>query len=221
MYKWNFNVIIPYIEPLFEGLLLTVWISLVSIIIGTILGIILVIARKSQTTIVRLPAILFIEVFLAAPVLVLLVWTYYCLPLLINVRLSGFATVVLVFSLSLSAFIAETLRSGIDAIPEGQIDAAASLQLSKIQIYRYIIFPQALRLMLPALLTQYLTLIKLSTLASVIAVYELLHTANNIVSRVYRPLEVYTVVALMFIAFILPLNLIIRQIEKRWSKKLG
>lgn len=218
MYNWNFHSIEPFIIPLFRGLLTTLWISFASISIGTAFGILLVMARKAYIKIIKYPAIIFIEIFLAIPVLVLLIWVYYCLPLILDVQLSGSATAVLTFSCSLAAFVAETMRSGIDAIPTGQIEAALSLQLSKIKVYRFIVLPQAFRLMLPALLTQYITCLKLTTLASIVAVYELLHTANNIVSRSYRPLEMYTIVAFIFILVILPINLVIRRIEKRWGK---
>lgn len=221
MYNWNFQSIEPYTIPLLKGLMVTLWISFVSIVIGTVVGIPLAIARKTTAIVLKYPAMVFIEIFLAMPVFVLLIWAYYCLPLLLNIRLSAVITAILVFSCSLAAFVAETMRSGIEAIPKGQIEAGLSLQLSRIQIYRFIVLPQAFRLMLPALLTQYLTCLKLSTLASVIAVYELLHTADNIVSRTYRPLEVYTIVAFIFVLVILPINFLIRNLEKKWGQKSG
>lgn len=219
MYTWDFHTLKVYTGPLLGGLLTTLWISSISIFCGTIIGILLAVARKTRTRIIRYPAIVFIELFLAMPVLVLLIWAHYCLPLLVNLRISASTTAVLVFSLSLAAFVAETMRSGIEAIPNGQVEAGLSLQLSSIQVYKFIVLPQAFRLMLPALLTQYLTCLKLSTLASVIAVYELLHTANNIALQTYRPLEVYTVVALMFVLVILPINLTIRKLEKIWGQR--
>lgn len=214
MYDWDFNFIVAYIPSLLNGLKITLFISALSIIFGTILGVFLGIARKSKIFILSICSTIFIEIFLALPVLVLLIWVYYCLPLFIGINLNETTTAVLSFTLSLAAFIAETVRSGINSIPQGQIEAGLTLQLSKIQVYRFIILPQAIRLMLPALLTQYLTTIKLTTLASVIAVYELLHTSNNIVSLTYRPLEVYTVVAIIFLIVIIPINLFVRRIEK-------
>jgi len=221
MYKWDFSVLGPYALPLLRGLGITFWISFASVLAGTVMGLSLAICRRSRFWVLRGCAAAFIEVFLAMPVLVLLIWAYYCLPLLLDVSLSGMTTAILVFSLSLAAFVAETLRSGIDAIPVGQIEAAMSLRLSKPDVYRFIVLPQAFRIVLPALLTQYLTCLKLSSLAAVIAVYELLHTADGIALATYRPLEIYTVVAGMFLVVILPINMAVRAIESRWGKRVS
>jgi polar amino acid transport system permease protein len=221
MYDWDFNAIQSYIWPLMRGMITTLWISGVSVIFGSALGILLVASRKSSIKLLRYPVVIFIEIFLAMPVLVLLIWAYYCLPLILHIKFSAITTAIIVFSCSLSAFVAETMRSGFEAIPRGQIEAALSLKLSRVQTYLYIVLPQAFRLMLPALLTQYLTCFKLSTLASVIAVYEIMHTADNVVSRTYRPLEVYTIVALIFVLVVLPINLLIRKLESQWGRKSG
>ena len=143
MYNWNFRPIEPYTIPLLKGLLVTLWISFVSIVLGTVIGIFLAAVRKAPTKFIRYPAIVFIEVFLAMPILVLLIWVYYCLSLSLNIKLSAMTTTILVFSCSLSAFIAETLKLGVEAVPKGQIEAGLSLQLSKFNIYRFIILPQA------------------------------------------------------------------------------
>jgi polar amino acid transport system permease protein len=201
-----------------RGLWTTIYISAASIVLGTIAGALLAVLRRAHTPLPRALAKGFIEILLALPVLVLLVWAYYCLPLILPIRLSPEVTAIIVLSLSLSAFAAETIRSGIEAIPRGQIEAAEAFRLSRYTIYRYIVFPQALRLILPALVSQFVTCIKLSTMASVIAVYEVLHTANNIVSRTFRPLEIYTLLALLFVALILPTNLLARRLEDpRWK----
>jgi polar amino acid transport system permease protein len=218
MYDWDFNSIIKYLPALLKGAIITIQLSFLSILFGTILGLILSFTRYSRFLLARVTSKVIIEVFLALPVLVLLIWAYYCLPLL-GLKFNEFWTVIFVFSISLSAFIAETMRSGYDAIPSGQIEAAKTLLFSKIQIFRFIILPQGFRIILPALLTQYITTIKMTTLASVIAVYELLHTANNIAMQTYRSLEVYTVIAIFFLIIIIPINIFTRRIERKWIKK--
>lgn len=219
MYTWRFGVLLPYMGALGRGLLATLLISGASILVGSALGVILAVARRSAPRPLAVLTTGFTELFLAMPVLVLLVWSYYCLPLIAPVRLSAMMTTILVFTLSLSAFISEIVRAGIEAVPVGQIQAGLSLRLNRIGVYRFIVLPQALRAMLPALLTQYLTTLKLSTLASVIAVHELLHTAGSIVAHTYRPLEVYSAVAVVFIAVILPINILTRRLERRWGHR--
>jgi polar amino acid transport system permease protein len=217
MYEWDFTFLRQYTLPLLRGVSLTLRVSLLSIFIGTAIALPLVICRRSSSRILSFSSALIIEIFLAAPVLVLLVWMYYCLPLLLPIRLSPEVSAIIAFSLSLSAFVAETIRSGIEAIPRGHFDAAIAMRLSRYQTYRHIVLPQAFRIVLPAMLTQYLTCIKLSSLASVIGVYELLHTANNIALSTYRPLETYSIVAVLFVLIILPINMGVRAIERKWK----
>jgi polar amino acid transport system permease protein len=219
MYDWNFGIVKYYIPQLFSGLYITLTLSIQCILFGTLLGIFVSYFRFSETKIISIFCQAFIEIFLALPVLVLLIWVYYCLPL-IGIRLNSFLTTGIVFSLSLSAFVAETLRTGYESITEGQIEAAKTFLFTRFQIYRYIVFPQALKLVLPALLTQYITAIKLSTIASIIGLYEVLHMANDIVGVTYRPLEIYTILAFLFVVIIAPLNIIVRWLEK-YSKLLA
>lgn len=212
MYDWDFNVVYSYLPLLFRGLLVTFYISLFSIIFGTILGLLVSFYRYSRLRFISLFCKIYIEVFLALPVLIMLIWVYYCIPL-IGIKINQVTATLIVFVISLSAFVAETFRSGYESIPGGQIEAAKTFGFSRIEVYQYIVLPQAFTSVLPALLTQYLTAIKLTTLASVIGLYELLHVANDIVGMIYRPLELYSVVALLFLVIIIPLNIIIRKIE--------
>jgi len=116
-------------------------------------------------------------------------------------------------SINLAPFVSETLRAGLDSIPKGYTEAGIALGIPKRKIVRNILIPQVFSEMLPALITQYITLFKLSSLASVIAVNEILHTANNIISETYRPLEVFTVVALIYIVIVIPISKLSRQFE--------
>jgi polar amino acid transport system permease protein len=190
--------------------------SFISIIVGTIPGIFLALARNARNLVLRLFSRVFIEIFLAIPVLVLLIWLYFCLPILMpGLRLSGFWVAILGFSLSLSAFVAETVRAGIESIPPGQTEAALSMGMTRNQITWRIVLPQAIRIIIPPLMTQYITCIKLSSLASIIAVNELLHLSGLLIMETFRPLEVYTATAIAYMAIILPLNLLVRSFEKR------
>ena len=219
-YDWDFSIIWQYRLVFWQGAIWTVLVTAGSIFCGTLLGILLSVLRLARPWWLRVPAFLIIELLLALPVLVLLIWIYYCGPL-IGLRLSGFWTAVLALSLSLSAFVEEVIRGGLASVPPGSVEAGRVLGLSRFQTLRWIVLPQALRVMTPPLLGQYISCLKLSSLASVIAVYELLHSAQNLITTTYRPLEIYTAVAGAYVVLILPLSLVTRRIEASKSWKLS
>jgi polar amino acid transport system permease protein len=218
-YQWDFSLVMKYMPFLLKGAIVTIELTILTIVIGTLLGIIFAMLLRSKIVALRWFARVYVEVFLAIPVLVLLVWLYYCLPILLpRFTLDSFSTAVIGLTLSLTAFVAEIVRGGIDSVPFGQIEAGLTVGLSMKQVYRHIILPQALRTMTPPLLTQYITVLKLSSLASVIAVYELLHSGQTLITHTFRPLEVYTIVALIYVGMVWILIAIVRRIEalKGW-----
>lgn len=220
MYEWDFSIVWLHLDVFINGALITLALTFWSVIFGTVGGVLLGLGRLSRSRWIHFPAIGIIEVFLALPVLVLLVWIYFCAPML-GLSLSGFLTAVVSLSLSLSAFAAEVVRSGIAAIPSGQLEAGRALGMSRFQVLRKIVAPQALRIITPPMLGQYLTTLKMSSLASVIAVYELLHSAQNLISVTYRPLEVYTTIAIVYLIMILPISVLTRKLEARYAWKVN
>ena len=203
-YQWNFDIIWQFREAFLHGAVVTLELTAITIVLGSVVGVVLALARLSNHTWVRWPAIGVIELLRGLPLLVLLVWIYFCAPILLGIRITAFQTAIVAMSLNLSAFAAETFRAGIQAIPPGYIEAARSLGLSVGQTMYRVILPQATRAMLPALVGLYVTMLKLSSLASVIAVVELLHVTNTAISQTYRPLELYTAVAAVYLMLVLP-----------------
>jgi polar amino acid transport system permease protein len=212
---WNFSIISNSFMPLLLALSITIWISLASIGLGTFLGIALGITSLTTHRWIAWPAQAFIELFLALPTLVILVWLYYSLPAIVpGFILDGQLCAILGLGLSLSAFVADIIRSGINAVSPGEMEVAYCTGLSKIQAVRYILMPQVIQRSWLPLMGQYITTYKFSTLASVIAVPEILHTANAIIAQTYRPLEIYSIVAFLFTVTIIPLNLFLRRFQK-------
>ena len=212
---WNFVVMWNSLLPLCIAMLTTIWISIGTIALGTILGVLLGILSLTSNRFASRLAQAFIELFLALPALVILVWLYYSLPLIFpGFILSGDACAVLGLGLSLSAFVADIIRGGINAIPPGELEVAYCTGMSRLQAIRYILIPQVLQRSWLPLMGQYITAYKFSTLASVIAVPEILHTANAIIAQTYRPLEIYSIVAFMFVITIMPLNLLLRRFQR-------
>ena len=213
-YTWDFSVILNYKEAILKGVLMTLELTAVSLIAGTVLGLIVALVKISKHSIARAVGVLFVELFTSLPLLVLLIWLFYVLPILTGITISALITAMVGLSLNLAGFSAEIFRAGIMAIPRGQTEAAIMLGISKWKTLQQIVLPQAIRIILPPLSGRYIETIKLTSLASVIAVDELLHTGQNLISVSFRPLEVYTVIALIYLAIIIPLTLVLRRFEK-------
>jgi len=213
-YTWDFSIIFTYKEALLKGTLITLELTFFSIILGSIIGIIICLMKLSKNPLLKYPAIAFIEVFQDLPLLILLIWLFYALPPLFGVSISAFSTALIGLSLNLGAFSAEIFRAGIISIPKGQTESSTALGLTKYQTMKDIILPQAKKVIIPPLTGRYIETIKLTSLASIIAVDELLHSGQNLISVSYRPLEVYTVIAILYLAIIVPLTLVLKKLEK-------
>lgn len=166
--------------------------------------------------------VVFIDIVRAIPLLMLILLFYYGIPALLAATLfrlpirdvSAFTAVALAMALNLAAFIADVVRGATSAVARGDILAAQSLGMGTAVLWRRIILPQVTREVLPSINLLYITMLKLSTLGSVVGVYEVLHSADAIVQRTYRPLELYVTVTLLFILMVLPLAAYLRRLER-------
>ena len=219
MYQWNWNIIFRYKYIFLQGAATTLWLAFLVVVCGTVLGILIGLVRRSGVPFLPAIAKLYIIIFRAIPTLILLIWFYYVAPILIGIQFSPFNTALIALSISLSAFVAETFRAGVESIPQNQFESGITLGLSSTQTMIYIILPQAVRNMLPNLLGLYVTELKNTSLASVIAVDEILHKSNTISSVTYRPLEIYTTVAVIYLAIVIPLSFLAGLAEKRMARK--
>lgn len=212
-YAFDFSIIWQYREALMNGLVLTLQLSGVSIIFGTVGAIILGFMRASSNKLAAGASTLFIETIRGLPFVVLLIWIYFALPILIAVQIPAFEAAVIALTFTLAGFGAEIVRAGIESIPKGQIHAAQTLGLSQHAIYSRIILPQVARKELSPMIGWYLTTLKFSSLASIIALPELVHQSNNIILTTYRPLEVYTAVALIYLMLSIPFTYFSQRFE--------
>ena len=140
---------------------------------------------------------------------------YYGLPIVFGISIGAFLAGVISLSLSDSAFEAEIFRAGLQSIQLGQRDAAKSIGLNKLQEIRLIVFPQAIRIILPAIGNQFVYVLKMSSLVSIIGVADLTRKANELVVSVYRPLEIYSFLVLEYLVLIIFISYLIRKLEKR------
>lgn len=216
-YRWDFSSVWRNWPALAEGMGITIALSLASILLGLVLAGVLTVLRKSRVGAASWSARLLIEVFRDLPVLVILVWLFYCLPIFLgnDVRLDPFLVAVLGLGLNFAALQAEIFRSGVEAIPPGEIEVARTLGFSRYQIARHIVIPQAIWRTLAPTLGQAVNTLKLSSLASFISVADLFHTTIFLIQDTYRPLEFYSVLALLYLAIIMPPALAVQRLERK------
>jgi polar amino acid transport system permease protein len=218
-YHWHFGVIWDYKIVFLMGALVTAKLTACAFIIAIIIGFTLAFLRISTSVWLRTPAAIYVEVFRSTPALVQLVWIYYALPIMTGLQLNNFNSVALGLGLHTSAYYCEVIRAGILAVDRGQTDSAKAIGMRGAQAMRRIVLPQAIRFMVPPFMNETANLIKLTTLGSVLAVYELLHASDNLITVTYRPLEIYTAVAIIFGIIIYPVIFASRRLEKYWSKR--
>ena len=221
-YNWGLYIIDPTLEKgqnnlefLISGLGITLSISLLSIFFSLIIGFLVSIPGLSKNKFFIYSNRIYIEFFRSIPLLVLLLWVYYGLPVIFGISLSAFFAGIISLSLSDSAFEAEIFRAGLQSIGIGQKDAAKSLGLNKYQEMRLIIFPQAIRVILPAIGNQFVYVLKMSSLVSIIGLADLTRKANELVVTEYRPLEIYTFLVLEYLFLILIISYFIRKLENK------
>ena len=218
-YQWHFEVIWDYKIVFLMGALETGKLTAFAFSLAVIVGLGLAFMRISQSAWLRIPATVYVQLFRSTPALVQLVWIYYALPIFTGLRFDNFTSVGIGLGLHTSAYYCEVIRAGILAVDRGQTDAAKAVGMGTSQTMRRIILPQAVRFMVPPFMNETANLIKLTTLGSVLAVYELLHASNNLITNTYRPLEVYTAVAVVFALIIYPVIWASGQLEKYWSRR--
>jgi polar amino acid transport system permease protein len=186
---------------------------------GIVLGLALAPLRAARTRWLRWPAQGVIEVVRTVPPLVLLVWAYYCLPILTPLKLSAYWTCVLALGTYGSVFFAEIFRSGLQSVDHGMVEAALAVGMTPLKALVRISAPIAFLRILPAFVGQCVMSIKNSVLGSYIAVGELLYQGQRLSTATFRPLEVLTFVALFFVVTILPLSLLAGYVERRIQKR--
>ena len=219
---WGWYVVDPTLPKglinlkfLASGLYYTVLLSLTAIIISIVVGLMVALPGLSNNKYLRGFNRTYVELVRAVPILVLILWVYYGLPQITGLTISVFWAGVVALALSDSAFEAEIFRAGIQSIDKGQYEASHTVSLNYVDTMRFVILPQAIRRILPALGNQLVYMLKMSSLVSVIGMQELTRKANELVVTEYRPLEIYTVLLLEYLALILVVSYFVRRIENR------
>jgi polar amino acid transport system permease protein len=217
-YTFDFQLVLDNYPVLLRGLLVTLALWAPCFVAGLVLGFGLALARLSRHVWLRIPSLAYIELFRDTPVLIQLIWFFYAFPIIIGLQLSPFMAAALGLTLNTSAYCAEIFRGGIESMAKGQWEGARALGMRHAAILRRIILPQVFRRMLPALTNRAIELAKVTSLASVLAVHELMYQGRLLSSTYYRPMEILTVVALVYFVIIYPGSFLSMQLERRLAR---
>ena len=225
-YEWGWYILSPNniegltnLKFLISGITTTIYISLVSIVLAMIIGLIVALPSLSDNTFLTYFNIGYVEIVRAIPLLVLILWIYYGLPIMLGISFSPFVSGIIALTISESAFQAEIFRAGINSINKGQHEVAGSLGMDFWKKMRFVILPQAIKVVLPALGNQFVYVLKMSSLVSIIGIGDLTRKANELVTTTYRPLEIYTFLILEYLILILVVSYFVRKLENRLEYK--
>jgi|HigsolmetaGSP12D_1036236.scaffolds.fasta_scaffold00101_4 polar amino acid transport system permease protein len=216
MFRWH--VIADNWPVLSVGIWETIRIFLVSLVLGTLLGIPLGVLLQSKVGAVRLTVRAVVEVFRGLPVPITLFFVFFAVPMLTHIDIPSKPAAVLGLTLWSMSEIAEIVRGAIQSIPKGQTEAGKALALTYAQILVWILLPQAVRRMLPPLVGIYNRLAKSTALAALIGVRDLVTAGQIVIERTMASLEVYTFIVIVFFALCYPLSLASYHLEKRLSR---
>ena len=217
-YEWSFGFLLRYTRLFWVGIGYTLGYTIVTVLLGLVIGLVLGLARLTPSRWVNAPLVGFIEVFRCTPLLVQIVWFYYALPVILGIQIPAAVAATLVLSLYTGAFYAEIFRGGIVSIEAGQWDAARAVGLRWRHVMRFVVLPQAVRRMVPPFMNQSIIQLKNTSLVSVIAVPDLLYQGQLITADTYRPLETYTVVAVIYFILLFPATRLVQFYEGRLAR---
>jgi polar amino acid transport system permease protein len=218
-YQFRWDVIPANFGFLMSGMQLTLLISAITLMLSMAGGLLLASLDMSKYRALRFTGLGFGEIIRNTPILVQLLWVYYVLPIVFGFQIEALPAAIIGLSVYSSAFISEVYRAGIQAVPQGHREAAQVLGLSPLQSFFHIVLPQAIRLTLPPLAANFVQLIKYSSLASVISVSEITRRGMELSATAFRPLEIFTFIAVVYFIICWPLAMAIRFWERRLASR--
>ena len=217
----DLSIVLRFQEALALGLWMTIKLTLICVVLGCSLGFFIGLARASRSGILRVVAGIYVEFFRGTPVLIQLFWIFFCLPLILGVELSNLASGVIALTLYMGAITSETFRASLKSIGREQLDACVALGLPRRAQVLNVILPQAVLRAVPTLLSNCVSLFKESALVSAVGMADLMFVGQNISNNTARPVEVLTVVALIYFVIAFPLTRAVTLVERRVLAKLA
>ena len=216
-YSFQFDVVWRNLGFLLSGIELTLLVTAAALSSGLVLGLVIALGRMSKRRWIQVPAIAYIELFRNTPALIQLMWVYYCLPILTGLEMSAATSATLALAVNGAAYMAEIIRGGIQGVDRGQVEAARTLGMSYAQTMRKIVLPQAFRRMIPPFVNESVSILKFSSLVSVLGVADLTYQATVLSTTSFRPIEIFTFIALVYLVLCSTLAYLARRLELRMA----
>ncbi len=217
-YTWHFDIVWQYSRLFLAGTGVTVGLTIAVVTLGLLVGLVAGLMQLARSPVLRWASWAYIEMFRLTPLLVLLLWFYYALPMLTGIKIDALTASIITLSLYGGSFYAEVIRGGIVSIEPGQSEAGLALGMTPARVMRRIVLPQAVKRMIPPLMNQSIIQFKNTSLVSVLAVPDLLYQGQVVAMDTYRALEVYTVIAAIYFVVLLPLTVIVKMAERRLAQ---
>lgn len=195
----------------------TLRLAIPAIVLGFALGIVIGLARLAKTGFIRFLATIYVEFFRGVPLVMVIFWFWFIIPNLLRISLPEYGVALTAFVVFEAAYLGEIVRAGIQSVPQGQLEAATATGLSRGRTMRHIVLPQALRNMIPALVTQFIVLLKDTSLASIIGYIDLTKAAQIVNNREIRPFELYLFIAVVYWCFSYAMSRYAQRLERRLS----
>jgi polar amino acid transport system permease protein len=212
-YQFDFSALIPYWDDFLRGVGLTLLLSALAVVIGFVIGLVTVLARRSRWAALRFAALAYVEAIRNTPFLLQVMFIFFGLPSA-GISLTPWPAAILALSLNCGAFASEIIRGGIDAIPRGQAEAGLALGLSPLQVFRYVILKPALRIIFPALSGQFILALLTTSIVSSISAEELTSMAQSVDTVTFRSFEIYLVVTLIYFALSSAFSAVFKGIDR-------
>lgn len=210
------ELIQTYGSTFLEGFKITIYASVLALLFSLIIGTLMAIFQLSENKVISGLAKAYVEFFRNIPLLIIVMFFYVVVPIY-WVSFDGFQAGTIGLTIYTSAFIAETVRSGIQTVPKGQTEAGLSAGLTYAQIMRYIILPQAFKIVVPPLGNQFINLVKNSSILAIVAGLDLMYQGDLVASETFNTFDTYIIVGLFYLVITLPLSYLMSYLEKKWA----
>ena len=193
----------------------TLRLAVPAIVLGFVLGVFIGLARLARPAWIRVPATVYVEFFRGVPLVMVIFWIWFIIPQLLRVPIPEYGVALTAFIIFEAAYFGEIVRAGVQSVPRGQVEAATAIGLSGVKTMRFVILPQALRNMVPSLVTQMIVLFKDTSLASIIGYVDLTKAAQIVNNREIRPFELYLFIAVVYWICTYSMSRFARRFERR------
>jgi polar amino acid transport system permease protein len=215
--EFDYSPILENWRYLLDGFGITLLLSALTVGTSLVLGLNLALLRLYGPAWLRWPVVFYIDSMRAIPVLVVLVWTFFALPLLVGINMEPFWAAVIALTAHIAPFVAEIVRSGIESVRPGQTRAGLALGMSKVQVIRHVILPQAIVRMMPSFGSVISITIKDTAIATVIAVPEYMKRSETLAGQTYHPVEIFTFAMLVYFLILFPFTRLVDMAYRRWA----